>query len=163
MNLRLKSIVMFVLIAFVCGSLAAQILASDALKKVVPSSYFFAGYNAPVQLRNSVGLKNAAGKLVLAGLVDASGYSTAIAAKYQGFLITEAKLSFDGHTLEPGQYGFGFKDGKFTVMNVASTDLLSAASKNDDELKRPVPLKLEKEGEAYRLYAGKQYVIFNAD
>ena len=116
-----------------------------------------------MQLRNSVGLKNAAGKMVLAGLVDASGYSTAIQEKYQGFLITETKLSFDGATLDPGAYGFGFKDGKFLVMNVASTDLFSVASQNDAELKRPVPLKLEKDGEAYRLYAGRKYVVLKAD
>ncbi len=116
-----------------------------------------------MQVRNSVGLKNGAGKIVLAGLVDASGYSTAIQEKYQGFLITETKLTFEGATLDPGAYGFGFKDDKFTVMNIASTDLLSVASKNDDQLKRPVPLKLEKDGESYRLYAGKKYVVLKAD
>ena len=110
-----------------------------------------------------MGLKNGAGKVVLAGLVDASGYSTAIQERYQGFLITETKLSFEGATLEPGAYGFGFKDGKFTVMNIANTDVLSAATKDDDQLKRPVPLKLEKDGDAYRLYAGKKYVVVKAD
>jgi hypothetical protein len=114
-------------------------------------------------MRNSVGLKNGAGKLVLAGMVDTSGYSTAIQEKYQGFLITETKLTFDGGTLEAGAYGFGFKDGKFMVSNIAGTDLFSVASKSDEELKRPVPLKLEKDGAGYRLYAGKKYVVVNAD
>ena len=122
MNKRRNWMWMMVLVALVVGQAGAQILAADALKKVVPASYFFAGQSAPVQARNSVGLKTAAGKFVLAGLVDTSGYSTAIQEKYQGFLITEAKLSFDGATLEPGAYGFGFKDGKFLVMNVAATD-----------------------------------------
>jgi hypothetical protein len=133
------------------------------VKKVAPNSFFFAGQSAAVQLRNSTGLKNSAGKLVLAGLVDTSGYSTAIAEKYQGFLITETKLSFDGAALDPGAYGFGFKDGKFTVMNVAATDVFSIASQNDDQLKRPVPLKLEKDGAAYRLYAGRKYVVVKVD
>jgi len=48
-------------------------------------------------------------------------------------------------------------------MNIASADVLSVASKSDDQLKRPVPLKLEKDGESYRLYAGKKYVAFKAD
>jgi hypothetical protein len=152
-----------VLLALVCGQLSAQVLGQDALKTVVPSSFFFAGQNGSVQIRNSVGLKNAAGKLVLAGLVDTSGYSTAIQGKYQGFLIAETKLSFDGSTLDPGAYGFGFKDGKFIVMNVAGTDLLSVASQNDEQMKRPVPLKLEKDGEAYRLYAGRKYVVVKVD
>ena len=163
MNRHSKSLWLIVLVALACGQLSAQILTADALKKAVPSSYFYAGQNAPVQMRNSVGLKNAAGKLVLAGLVDTSGYSTAIQEKYQGFFITEAKVSFDGGTLEPGAYGFGFKDGKFMVSNIAGTDLFSVASKSDEELKRPVPLKLEKDGAGYRLYAGKKYVVVNAD
>lgn len=163
MNCRSKLPWLVGLLALACVQLSAQILTGDALKKTVPTSYFFAGQSAPVQVRNSVGLKNAAGKVVLAGLVDTSGYSTAIQEKYQGFLITETKLTFEGATLEPGAYGFGFKDNKFIVMNVASTDLISVASKNDDQLKRPVPLKLEKDGESYRLYAGKKYVALKAD
>jgi len=140
----------------------AQVLSGDALKKLVPSTYFFAGQAAAVQARNSVALK-AGNHYVLAGFVDTSGYSTAIQEKYQGFFITEARLTFDGATLEPGQYGFGFKEGKFLVMNVASTDLFSVATKADDALKHPVPLKLEKDGEGYRLYAGRNYVSFKAE
>jgi len=147
-----------VLVALVAVQAGVQILAADVLKKIVPVSYFFAGQSAPVQARNSVGLKTAAGKFVLAGLVDTSGYSTAIQEKYQGFLITEVKLSFDGGTLEPGAYGFGFKDSKFLVMNVAATDLFSAPSQTDEQIKHAVPLKLEKDGDGYRLYAGKKYV-----
>jgi hypothetical protein len=162
MNCRSKSTLLMVLLALACGQLSAQVLGADALKKAVPSSFFFAGQSAPVQMRNSVGLKTA-GKLVLAGLVDTSGYSTAIQEKYQGFLITETKLGFDGATLDPGAYGFGFKDGKFIVMNVANTDVFSVASQNDEQLKRPVPLKLEKDGAAYRLYAGRKYVVVKAD
>lgn len=163
MKSRLKwiGLAVFVSLAFVAAG--AQVLTGDALKKVVPSSYFFAGQSAPVQMRNSVAVKNTAGKLVLAGLVDTSGYSTGIQEKYQGFLITETKLNVDGSTLEPGQYGFGFKEGKFLVMNVAATDLFTVASQNDDQLKRPVPLKLEKDGDGYRLYAGKKYVVLKAD
>ena len=116
-----------------------------------------------MQVRNTAGLKNSAGKMVLAGLVDTSGYSTAIQEKYQGFLITETKLTFDGATLDPGEYGFGFKDGKFIVMNVAATDLFSIASANDDQLKHPVPLKFEKDGAGYRLYAGRKYVVVKTD
>jgi hypothetical protein len=152
-----------VLLALAFGQMSAQVLGEDALKKVVPGSFFFAGQTAQVQIRNSVGVKNATGKLVLAGLVDTSGYSTSIQEKYQGFLIAETKLNLDGTALDPGAYGFGFKDGKFIVMNIAGTDLLSVASQNDEQLKRPVPLKLEKAGEAYRLYAGRKYVVVKAD
>src|SRR5208337_1621801 len=144
MNCNRKMMWLVVMAALALTSASAQVLTADQVKKIAPNSFFFAGQSAAVQLRNAAGLKNSAGKLLLAGLVDTTGYATAIAEKYQGFLITETKLSFDGATLDPGAYGFGFKDGKFTVMNVAATDVLSIASQNDDQLKHPVPLKLEK-------------------
>src|SRR5450759_380427 len=162
MKCNRKMMWMVVLVALVAQA-SAQVLTGDQVKKAAPNSFFFAGQSAAVQLRNSTGLKNSAGKLVLAGLVDTSGYSTAIAEKYQGFLITETKLSFDVSTLDAGAYGFGFKDGKFTVMNVGATDVFSIASQNDDQLKHPVPLKLEKDGAAYRLYAGRKYVVVKVD
>src|SRR5664279_6048439 len=100
-----RKVMWLLVVAALVAQAGAQILTADQVKKVVPNSFFFAGQSASVQVRNTTGLKNSAGKIVLAGLVDTSGYSTAIAEKYQGFLITEAKLSFDGSTLEPGQYG----------------------------------------------------------
>jgi hypothetical protein len=151
------------LVALSLASAAAQVLTAEQAKKAAPTSYYFAGQSAAVQTRNTAAIKSAAGKMVLAGLVDTSGYSTAIAEKYQGFLITETKLTFDGATLEPGEYGFGFKDGKFTVMNVAASDLLSVASKDDTEVKHPVPLKFEGDASGYRLYAGRKYVVIKAD
>jgi hypothetical protein len=158
-----KTMWLVILVSLTLAQAGAQILTGEEVKKVAPNTYFFAGQSAAVQLRNAAGLKNSAGKLVLAGLVDTAGYSTAIQEKYQGFLITETKLSFDGAALDPGEYGFGFKDGKFIVMNVAATDLFSIVSQNDDQLKRPVPLKIEKDGAGYRLYAGRKYVVVKVD
>jgi hypothetical protein len=158
-----KMMMWLVLLTALLAQANAQVLTGEQVKKIAPSTYYFAGQSAAVQTRNTVGLKNTAGKIVLAGLVDTSGYSTAIQEKYQGFLITETKLSFDGTTLDPGEYGFGFKDGKFLVMNVAATDLFSIASKNDDQDKHPVPLRIEKDGDGYRLYAGRKYVVVKAD
>jgi len=158
---RVMCVAIFALLALNVAS--AQIISGDALKKVIPTSYFFAGQSAAVQTRNSVAFKSAGGHYVLAGFVDTSGYSTAIQEKYQGFFITETKITFDGSTLEPGEYGFGFKEGKFLVMNVAASDVFSVATKSDDQLKHPVPLKLEKDGDGYRLYAGKNYVAFKAE
>ena len=135
------------------------VLGSEALKHAVPDTYFFRGQSAPVQLRNSAGFSNADGKLVLAGLVDTSGYAADIQAKYQGFLITEVKLNIQGSELAPGEYGFGFsKDGKFLVMDVGANDLFTVAAKVDDMLPHPVPLKMVEDDGAYRLYAGRKWV-----
>src|SRR3981081_1154896 len=85
-----------------------HLLSGDELKKAVPAEYFFRGQKAPTQVRNSAGFQLADGKMTLAALVDASGYSTSIQQKYQGLMITEAKLNIGGATLAPGEYGFGF-------------------------------------------------------
>jgi hypothetical protein len=134
-------------------------LSGDELKKAVPAEYFFRGQKAPVQVRNSVGFQLANGKMTLAALVDASGYSTAIQQKYQGMLITESKLNIGGSELAPGEYGFGFTaDGKFVVMDVANNDVLSTTSQTDSAIVHAVPLKLVEDGEGYKLYAGKKWV-----
>jgi hypothetical protein len=48
-------------------------------------------------------------------------------------------------------------------LNVVATELFSAPSPNDDQIKHPVPLKLEKEGDGYRLYAGRNYVVMRVE
>lgn len=140
------------------------LLGGDDLKKFVPAAYFFRGQSAPVQVRNSAGFSTPDGKLVLAGLVDTSGYASDLQAKYQGFLITETKLNIEGSELAPGQYGFGFSQaGKFLVMDVGANDLLSVAAAMDDKLARPVPLKMVEDGGGYRLYTGKKWVLLKAE
>ena len=151
-----------------CLLLAQQpkpgVLGGDDLKKVVPATYFFRGQSAPVQLRNSAGFSGADGKLVLAGLVDTSGYASDVQAKYQGFLITELKLNIEGSELAPGEYGFGFsKEGKFLVMDVGANDLFTVADKIDDKMPHPVPLKIVEDGGAYRLYSGRKWVSLKAE
>jgi hypothetical protein len=113
--------------------------------------------------RSNAGIRTRDQKYVIAGLIDTSGYAAGVAEKYQGFLITEVKLKIEGSELAPGQYGFGFTGDKFVVTDVGANDLLSVTSKRDDNLKRPVPLKIVEEGEAHRLYAGKKYVTLQVD
>jgi hypothetical protein len=140
------------------------VLTSAELKQFVPSVYFFRGQSATVQIRNAGGLRVGKDKLVLAALVDTSGYAHDVQEKYQGLLITEVKLKVGGNELTPGEYGFGFNaDGKFRVMDVGANDLLQTDIKNDDNLKRPVPLKLIEEGGEYRLYAGKKYITLKTE
>lgn len=153
-----------VLLIFMVSALAASaqskpgLLSAEEVKKIVPASYFFDGQSAPVQVRNSSGFR-AEKAVVLAGLVDNSGYSSDIQAKYQGFLITETKLDVGGNELAPGQYGFGFtKDGKFLVMDVGNHDLFNFDYQTDDKLPRPVPLKVVADGDGYKLYAGRKWI-----
>src|SRR5579862_7805352 len=160
----LGSLVLILLASTWAQQASKHVLSADEVKKATPTEYFYRGQKAPVQLRNAVGFQLADGKMMLAALVDASGYSTAIQQKYQGLLITETKLDIGGSTLPPGQYGFGFAaDGKFMVMDVANNDTLSAPSQTDAALQRAVPLKLVEDGAGYKLYAGKKWVGIKAE
>ncbi|HVO81913.1 MAG TPA: hypothetical protein VMT28_14350 [Terriglobales bacterium] len=160
------AISLYLLLPFLLSAQASKpgLLTAQELKRAVPTNYFFDGQVAPAQLRNAGGFRVAGGKLVLAALVDTSGYATDITEKFQGLLITEVKLHVADSELAPGAYGFGFnKQGKFVVMNVAADEALSVAAQTDDKLAHPVPLKIAEEGGAYRLYAGKKWVALSAE
>ncbi len=140
--------------------------AADITAKLFPERVFFRGQSAPVQFRNSGGVHFADDLYVLAGMVDSSGYSTAIKEKYQAYLLNEVTLEIAGQTLKPGAYGIGFLNGgKFVVMDLGANDLIQAASQHDAEMKRPTPLQVVASATAgtYRLYAGRDYVEFHRD
>src|SRR5215472_7088851 len=63
------------------GGPGTVLKASDITPKVFPEHVFFRGQVAPAQLRNTGGVHFADDFLVLASLVDSSGYSTAIKEK----------------------------------------------------------------------------------
>jgi hypothetical protein len=137
--------------------------AADISPKLFPERVYFRGHTAPAQLRNTGGVHFADDFYVLAGLVDSSGYSTAIKEKYQAYLLNEVTMEIGDQTLKPGAYGFGFLNGgKFVVMDLAANDVLQAASQHDTELKRPIPLQVMASPTAgsYRLYVGRDYIEF---
>jgi len=137
---------------------------ADITSKLFPERVFFRGQNAPVQFRNTGGVRFVDDFYVLAGMVDNSGYSTSIREKYQAYLLNEVTLEIGGQTLKPGAYGFGFLGGgKFVVMDIGANDVLNGASQRDAELKRPVPLQVVASSTAgsYRLYAGRDHVEFH--
>lgn len=141
----------------------AVLKAADISAKLFPERVYFRGQTAPVQLRNTGGVHFADDLYVLVGMVDSSGYSTAIKEKYQAYLLNEVTLEIAGQTLKPGAYGIGFLNGgKFVVMDLGANDVLQAASQHDAEMKRPIPLQVAASATAgsYRLYAGRDYVEF---
>jgi len=162
--LRWSAVMIFVSILASAQQPKAGVLSGEEIKKVVPGVYFFRGQSAPVQVRNSAGFSAPDGKLVLAGLVDTSGYATDVQSKYQGFLITEVKLNIEGSELAPGEYGFGFsKEGKFLVMDVGANELFAVTHQTDDKLQRPVPLKIVEDGGGYRLYVGRKWITLKPE
>ena len=139
------------------------VIPSAELAKLVPSVYFYRGQSATVQMRNSSAIRTKDQKYLIAGLVDTSGYASDVAAKYQGLFITEVKAKVEDSELAPGQYGFGFVGDKFVITDVGANDVLTVSAKHDDNLKRPVPLKIVQEGGLYRLYNGKKYVALHVE
>ncbi len=137
--------------------------AAEVGSKLFPDKVFFRGQVAPVQARNTAGVRYADGFFVLAGLVDNSGYSSGIREKYQAYFITEVTLEIGGQSLKPGAYGVGFLDAdKFIVMDLGANDLFTVSSKKDADIKHPVPLQvLAADAGAYRFYKGRDFVEFH--
>jgi hypothetical protein len=169
MNSRLRALGAALLVCLCAVTLRAQdgkpgLLSTPELKQVVPTAYFFRGQSATVQIRNASGFRTANGRLVFAALVDTSGYAHDVAEKYQGLLITEVKINLDGKQLVPGAYGFGFiDDGKLVVMDVGANDVLTATTTIDEQLRHPVPLKIEVDGNGYRFYSGRKWVALKPE
>lgn len=159
------SLVLLVLVA--ATSAAAQekatILTGAELTRIVPTGFYFQGLSAPTQMRNSAAARFGTDRYVISGLVDTSGYSADVRAKYVGFLITDSPITLNGTALPSGAYGFGFgTPGKLTVLDLAGKDLLSVDVTNDKSLRRPRPLMMTADPGGVRLYNGRDYVVIAA-
>ena len=156
-------IALFVAAGAVMAQQGAAILTGADLTRVVPTGFYFQGLSAPTQMRNSAAARFGTDRYVISGLVDTSGYSADVRAKYVGFLITDSAITLNGESLPSGAYGFGFPtEGKMTVMDLAGKDLLSVPVTNDKALRRPRPLMMAADASGVRLYAGKDYVVIAA-
>ena len=163
-KILINALALFIFAAAVAAPALAQdtgsILAGAELTRVVPTSFYYQGQSAPTQMRNSVAARFGTNRYVIAGMVDTSGYSAEIRARYQGFFVTDSAISVGGESLPTGAYGFGFSnDGKFNIFDIGGNQVLSVSSTNDKALKRPRPLMMTMDGANVRLYAGRDYVV----
>ena len=136
--------------------------AADA-QKLLPASVYYKAQSAPTQLRNSGGVKFADGYYLLSTLVDTSGYSSDVQAKYQAYFITEVPIKIGGKSLPAGIYGVGFIPGnKFVVTDVGAHNIFTVSSASDEEMKRPMPLQVLADASGgFKLYEGRKYVHFS--
>ena len=136
------------------------ILAGAELTRVVPTAFYFQGQSAPTQMRNAAATRFGTNRFVIVGMVDTSGYSAEIRARYEGFFITDSAITIGGESLSTGAYGFGFtKDGKLNILDIAGNEVISVAVTNDKDLRRPRPLSMTMSGNEVRLYRGRDYVV----
>jgi hypothetical protein len=143
---------------------APAVLNAAEAGKILPPSVYFRGQSAPIQARNSAGVRFSKDSLMLVTLVDNSGYASQVAQKYQAYFITETTLAIDGHRLPPGAYGVGFIEGdNFIVMDLGGHDLFTAHTSKDAALRRPTPLQILPDPATpgtYRLFAGRTFIPF---
>jgi hypothetical protein len=139
---------------------AGTILKPADTEKLLPEKVYYKGLSATTQLRNSGGIKFADGYYVLSTMVDTSGYSSDVQAKYQAYFITEVPIKLGGHDLSAGIYGIGFVGETLIVTDVGAHELFTVPSTKDDALKRPTPLQVIADpAGGYRLYSLRHYVV----
>src|SRR5438270_875622 len=161
----IKGIVILTL-AFAAFGAAAQggavVLEGAQLARVVPPGFYFEGQSAPTQTRNTAAAKFGADRYVIVGLVDTSGYSSDVRAKYQGFFITDSPIRVGGKELGTGAYGFGFTDdGHLNILDLSGKQILSVPTTKDAEIKRPRPILFTNDAGGVRFYSGRDYAVVN--
>ena len=161
-RLLMPVITMLLLLTSAIAQEPATVLSGPELKRVVPDSFYYEGQNAPTQARNAAAVRFGTKRFVIVGMVDTSGYSTEIQAKYQGFFITDSRITVGGSELGPGAYGFGFSEDKLNIFDVGGGALLSVGITKDTALKRPRPLTMTKAADGVRLYSGRSYAVIAA-
>jgi hypothetical protein len=141
------------------------VLEGDDLTRVVPTGFYFEKQSAPTQMRNAAAVQWGRGdraRYVIAGLVDTSGYSSEVRAKYQGFFIADAPVMVGGRMLATGAYGFGFTgNGRIRIFDVSGRQVLSAPAAKDARMQRPRPLMFTTEYGDVRLYSGRDYAVIS--
>ena len=168
--LRLKafakwSVILSIAVFAAVGAAAqggAVVLEGAQLARVVPSGFYFEGQSAPTQTRNTAAAKFASDRYVIVGMVDTSGYSSDVRAKYQGFLITDSPVTVGGQQLGTGAYGFGFtNDGHLNILDLGGKQILSAPTTKDTKIKRPRPILMTTDAGGVRFYSGRDYAVIN--
>jgi hypothetical protein len=140
---------------------AQEKLEGKALDSAVVKDFYLEGNAIPVQKRNTVALKGTDGKRMVFGLLDTTGYSAEIQAKYAGMLILERKATVGGTALAAGAYGFGLHKptppegpGHLMVYDVGGAKVAEAPAQYDKALAQPQPLQFTNG----RLYVGRHWV-----
>jgi hypothetical protein len=146
---------------------AAQVekIEGKAFDSAYVRDFYLEGNSIPTQKRNTVMLKDKDGKRLVFSLLDTTGYSAEIQAKYIGMLIVERPLTLGGKSIPAGAYGFGLRKadgpesvGTLFVYDVGGARVAEATAAHDSAIARPVPLQVVTEGGKSRLYAGRHWV-----
>ncbi len=161
--------VLIVLVAMFSGAWFAQAqdvpteLSKPELEKIVPANYFFAGQTASTQVRNSGAVRFGKDRYLVIALVDTSGYSSAVAQKYQGLLITQVAFQVDGKTVPPGSYGFGIPSPeRFNILDINADELAGGPTTALASGQRAVPLQVKVTDSGIVVSLGKRSFVLQS-
>jgi len=153
--------------AVLLGQNKFEVVTGKAFDSALPKDFYLEGNAIPTAKRNAVLVHLPSGSRALFSLIETSGYSADIIAKYVGMIITEGDVSICGQKVSVGSYGFGWarpgtgvdEPGKFSLYNQAVGKVTECVTPRDANLKQPRPLQVVV-GTAGRakLYYGKHYV-----
>jgi hypothetical protein len=144
-----------------------EVVTGKAFDSAVPKDFYLEGNAIPTAKRNATLVHLPSGARALFSLIDTSGYSADIIAKYIGMIITEGDVTICGEKVGVGSYGFGWarpatgvdEPGKLSLYNQAGAKVGECSTPRDAQLKQPRPLQVVvlKDGTA-RLYYGRHWV-----
>lgn len=144
-----------------------EVVTGKAFDSAIPKDFYLEGNAIPTQKRNAVLVNTPAGARAVFSLIDTTGYSQDIVAKYIGMIITEGDLTVCGRKIGTGSYGFGWTRpgtgvdaaGKFSLYNQAGAGVAECETPRDAGLKQPRPLQvIAGDGGTARLYYGRHFV-----
>ena len=155
------------MVSAVLGQHQFEVVTGKAFDSAMPKDFYLEGNAIPTAKRNAVLVHLPSGSRALFSLIETSGYSADIIAKYVGMIITEGDVSICGQKVSVGSYGFGWarpatgvdEPGKFSLYNQAGGKVTECVTPRDANLKQPRPLQVVvgTAGTA-KLYYGKHYV-----
>jgi hypothetical protein len=146
---------------------AAQLekLEGKAFDGAYVREFYLEGNAIPTQKRNTVLVKGTDGKRLVFSLLDTTGYSADIQAKYFGMLIVERPVTLGTAKVAAGAYGFGLKKpqppegpGTLFVYDVGGAKVAETPAAHDAQIEHPVPLQVVTKDGASRLYLGRHWV-----
>jgi hypothetical protein len=144
-----------------------ELVTGKPLDSALPKDFYLEGKAIPTAKRNATLVHLPSGTRALFSLIDTSGYSADIIAKYIGMIITEGEVNICGQKVSVGSYGFGWarpgtgvdEPGKFSLYNQAGANVTECATPRDANLKQPRPLQVVVgTGGTAKLYYGRHYV-----
>lgn len=138
----------------------------NEVAKLLPDRVLLDGQAPTVQKRNAVGARMEDGKLVVAMLVDTSGYSSDYQNKYVGVLITQGTIYLNAKMLGPGAYGFGRRSSggeKFVFYDMGGNTVAEVNAEKHDDLRPATPIQLREGKNKLRLYLGKFWVRLSSE